>query len=66
MKQSRFFDLIMAVFATILVVSNIASSAKISVEMLMTSVTYAVVGALKKAESEDYYDRGTNFNPFLV
>jgi hypothetical protein len=27
----------------------------------MTSVTYAVVGARKKAESEDYDDRGTNF-----
>jgi queuosine precursor transporter len=39
---------------------------KCGVEALMTPVTYAVVGALKKAESEDYYDRGTNFNPFLV
>ncbi|HEX9387480.1 MAG TPA: VUT family protein [Anaerolineales bacterium] len=29
MKQHRFFDLIMAVFVTVLVVSNIASSAKI-------------------------------------
>jgi uncharacterized PurR-regulated membrane protein YhhQ (DUF165 family) len=29
MKQYRFFDLIMAVFETVLVVSNIASSAKI-------------------------------------
>src|SRR5512138_3773175 len=29
MKQFRFFDLIMAVFVTVLVVSNIASSAKI-------------------------------------
>ena len=29
MKQYRFFDLIMAVFVTVLVVSNIASSAKI-------------------------------------
>ena len=23
-------------------------------------------GALKKAENEDYYDRGTDFNPFTV
>src|SRR5689334_9858266 len=29
MKQYRFFDLIMAVFVTVLIVSNIASSAKI-------------------------------------
>src|SRR5215216_1423610 len=29
MKQYRFFDLIMAVFVTVLVLSNIASSAKI-------------------------------------
>src|SRR5512142_821178 len=29
MKQYRFFDLIMAVFVTVLLVSNIASSAKI-------------------------------------
>jgi uncharacterized integral membrane protein (TIGR00697 family) len=39
---------------------------KCAVEALMTPVTYAVVGALKKAENEDYYDRGTNFNPFVV
>ena len=29
MKQYRFFDLIMAVFVTVLVINNIASSAKI-------------------------------------
>lgn len=39
---------------------------KCGVEALMTPVTYAVVGFLKKAENEDYYDRGTNFNPFAV
>jgi uncharacterized integral membrane protein (TIGR00697 family) len=37
---------------------------KCGVEALMTPVTYAVVAALKKVENEDYYDRGTNFNPF--
>ncbi len=37
---------------------------KVGVEALMTPVTYLAVGALKKAESEDYYDRDTNFNPF--
>lgn len=39
---------------------------KCGVEALMTPVTYGVVGALKRAESEDYYDRSTNFNPFAV
>jgi uncharacterized integral membrane protein (TIGR00697 family) len=39
---------------------------KSGVEALMTPVTYGVVGALKKAENEDYYDAETNFNPFAV
>jgi uncharacterized integral membrane protein (TIGR00697 family) len=39
---------------------------KCAVETFMTPITYAVVGALKRAENEDYYDRGTNFNPFTV
>jgi uncharacterized integral membrane protein (TIGR00697 family) len=39
---------------------------KCGVEALMTPVTYAMVGALKRIENEDYYDRGTNFNPFAV
>lgn len=39
---------------------------KCAVEALMTPITYGVVDVLKKAENEDYYDRGTNFNPFAV
>jgi uncharacterized integral membrane protein (TIGR00697 family) len=39
---------------------------KVGVEALMTPATYLVVGALKRAEHEDYYDRDTNFNPFTV
>jgi len=39
---------------------------KCGVEALMTPVTYAAVNTLKRAESEDYYDRDTNFNPFVV
>jgi uncharacterized integral membrane protein (TIGR00697 family) len=39
---------------------------KCGVEALMTPVTYLVVGALKRAEGEDYYDHDTNFNPFVV
>lgn len=39
---------------------------KVGVEAIMTPVTYLVVNALKNAESEDYYDRNTDFNPFIV
>jgi uncharacterized integral membrane protein (TIGR00697 family) len=35
-------------------------------EVLMTPVTYRVVGFLKRAENEDYYDRGTDFSPFRL
>ena len=35
-------------------------------EILMTPVTYSVVAFLKRAEQEDYYDRDTNFNPFVL
>jgi uncharacterized integral membrane protein (TIGR00697 family) len=39
---------------------------KCSVEALMTPVTYVAVNWLKKVEDEDYYDRNTDFNPFLM
>jgi len=35
-------------------------------EVVMTPVTYRVVAFLKRHEHEDYYDRGTNFNPFRL
>lgn len=35
-------------------------------EVMMTPVTYKVVNFLKRKENEDYYDRGTNFNPFRL
>jgi hypothetical protein len=35
-------------------------------EIIMTPVTYRIVGALKRAEREDYFDRGTNFTPFSL
>ena len=35
-------------------------------EIVMTPVTYRVVGFLKRAEHEDYYDRDTNFTPFSL
>ena len=39
---------------------------KVGVEVVFTPVTYKVVGALKRAEHEDYYDRNTNFTPFSL
>jgi hypothetical protein len=38
---------------------------KCAVEAAMTPVTYALVNRLKKSEGEDFYDRETNFNPFV-
>ena len=35
-------------------------------EVVMTPVTYKLVGLLKRAENEDYFDRGTNFTPFSL
>jgi queuosine precursor transporter len=35
-------------------------------EIVMTPVTYRVVGFLKRAESEDFYDRHTDFTPFSL
>jgi uncharacterized integral membrane protein (TIGR00697 family) len=39
---------------------------KVGVEVVFTPVTYKVVAFLKRAESEDYYDRNTNFTPFSL
>ena len=39
---------------------------KVGVEVAFTPLTYAVVGWLKRAEHEDYYDRDTDFNPFTL
>ena len=39
---------------------------KVGVEVVFTPVTYKVVGFLKRAEQEDYYDRATDFNPFAL
>ncbi len=39
---------------------------KVAYEVLATPLTYAAVRALKRAEQEDYYDRGTNFSPFRL
>ncbi|MGV1682814.1 queuosine precursor transporter [Sphingopyxis sp. NJF-3] len=37
---------------------------KVGWEVVLTPVTYAVVGLLKRREGVDVYDEGTDFNPF--
>ena len=39
---------------------------KVSWEAINTPITYAIVGFLKEAENEDYYDRQTDFTPFSI
>lgn len=39
---------------------------KVMVEVVMTPLTYAIVGRLKKVENEDYFDKGTDFTPFSL
>ncbi|MBX3396035.1 MAG: queuosine precursor transporter [Phycisphaerae bacterium] len=39
---------------------------KVTVEVVFTPITYAIIGFLKRAEDEDYYDTKTNFTPFSL
>ena len=39
---------------------------KVAVEILFLPLTLRIGRALKKAESEDYYDRDTKFTPFSL
>ncbi len=39
---------------------------KVGVEVVLTPVTYAIVGALKRAEGVDHFDIGTKFTPFSL
>ncbi|MFA5947987.1 MAG: queuosine precursor transporter, partial [Candidatus Gracilibacteria bacterium] len=39
---------------------------KLLVEVVLTPVTYLVIGFLKKSEGVDVYDTFTDFNPFRV
>jgi uncharacterized integral membrane protein (TIGR00697 family) len=39
---------------------------KVLWEVVMTPFTYRIVNFLKKAESEDYFDRSTDFTPFSL
>jgi queuosine precursor transporter len=53
-------------FDTLLAVIIFNWGFKITVEIVMTPVTYLVVAKLKKVENEDYYDESTNFTPFSL
>jgi queuosine precursor transporter len=48
----------------LLIISNYIF--KVSFEVILTPVTYAVVGYLKRTENSDVYDYKTAFNPFLA
>lgn len=39
---------------------------KVLWEVAATPVTYLIVGFLKRAEREDFYDKNTDFNPFTL
>ena len=39
---------------------------KVGVEVIFTPVTYKIVGFLKRAENEDFFDRNTDFTPFRL
>ncbi len=49
---------------TLLIVLLTQWALKVAWEALLTPVTYAAVGFLKKREGVDVYDRGTDFTPF--
>ncbi len=56
------FGVFPASLAASLIVANYIF--KVGIEVFMTPVTYKVVGFLKQAEKEDFYDDRTDFNPF--
>ncbi|MEP6484104.1 MAG: queuosine precursor transporter [Rudaea sp.] len=58
----------LGVWDTKLVVTVMFSNYLLKVlwEILATPLTYRIVAALKRAENEDYYDRGTHFTPFSL
>ena len=51
---------------TLLAVMAFNWAFKVGVEVVMTPVTYAVVGHLKRAEQADVYDKDTDFTPFSL
>ncbi|MCX6137948.1 MAG: queuosine precursor transporter [Ignavibacteriales bacterium] len=57
-----FWGMLPTATLTAVIISNYVF--KTGVEAILTPVTYRVVAWLKKEEAEDYYDHGTDFNPF--
>ncbi len=53
-------------FDTLLAVVIFNWGFKITVEVVMTPLTYWIVNKLKKAEGEDYFDKDTDFTPFSL
>jgi uncharacterized integral membrane protein (TIGR00697 family) len=51
---------------TLLQVAATSWGIKLFVEVVFTPVTYLVVGWLKRAEQEDYFDEHTRFTPFSL
>lgn len=39
---------------------------KVGIEIICTPFTYWITHKLKQREEEDYYDRNTKFNPFVL
>jgi uncharacterized integral membrane protein (TIGR00697 family) len=58
----------LGLWPTDLVIKVLVSNYLIKViwEILMTPLTYKIVGFLKRAENEDYYDTDTDFTPFSL
>jgi hypothetical protein len=56
------------IWSTQLLVTAICSQyiLKVLWEVLATPLTYKIVRVVKRAESEDYYDRHTDFTPFTL
>lgn len=52
--------------STVVAVAALNLVIKIGVEVAFTPLTYLVVGWLKRAEREDYYDEHTSFTPFSL
>jgi uncharacterized integral membrane protein (TIGR00697 family) len=57
-----FFGILPNSLLITLIISNYIF--KTVVEILFTPLTYRVINFLKVREKEDYFDKGTNFNPF--
>lgn len=52
--------------ATLIKVSLFNWCFKVGIEVVMTPLTYLIVGFLKRTEQEDYFDSHTNFTPFSL